>query len=186
MSDVDLSGDFQRYLQGGERIVWTGQPAQGIRFSGQDIFLVPFSLVWTGIVASIFVPMASTGGQAMPFPFVLFPAIFLVAGIFFVFGRFLLDAWARSTMSYALTDRRALILRRFFGDRLIAISLLNCPNLRLSLRGERGDIDFESTPSLWFGRSWNMWTPSLGGAVRFIGIDDAQRVYELAQRPSRP
>ncbi len=44
MSTNDLSG---RVLPG-ERILWSGRPAQKFLFTGRDALLIPFSLVWGG------------------------------------------------------------------------------------------------------------------------------------------
>ena len=44
MSTTDLS---DRMLTG-ERILWSGRPAQGLLFTGRDVFLIPFSLLWGG------------------------------------------------------------------------------------------------------------------------------------------
>jgi len=187
MSMTDFADDFRAYLQSGERIVWTGRPAQGVRLSGRDAFLIPFSLLWGGFAifweTSVLVMAIRT---VAVLPMVLFGGAFVVVGCYMMFGRFFVDAWARSRTVYALTDRRALIARRLFGEKLIAVSLLNCPQLRLSLRGARGDIDFEAQQSMFGGRSWGLWTPALDGAARFIGIEDAADVFRLAQRPGSP
>lgn len=193
MSDAYLNDSFQPYLHSGERIVWTGRPQQGVRFTGRDVFLVPFSLVWSAFALSAFGSAFVTHPQSQPpFPFDLILPLFLAVGVYAVFGRFLVDAWARSRMIYALTDRRALIIRRLFNERLVAVSLFNCPSLRLTLSGARGDVDFAASKdlsSVFFSRNlaggWSIWTPSLDDAPRFLGVEDAQRVYELAQRPAR-
>ena len=169
--------DFSAYLQSGERIVWTGRPYRGIRFTAQDIFLVPFSLVWGGILATT----AVTTFRAPGFPDLML-YLFALIGVYFIVGRFAVDSWARSRMTYALTDRRALIIRRIFGERLIAVTLANAAQLRLNRHRSRGDLEFEARQSPFFGRSWGMWTPSLDGAARFIGIEDPTEVYRLAQR----
>ena len=39
---------FQGLLLKGERIVWWGQPAQGLLFTSKDWFMVPFSLMFLG------------------------------------------------------------------------------------------------------------------------------------------
>ena len=39
---------FQGLLLKGEKIIWWGQPAQGLLFTSRDWFLVPFSLLFAG------------------------------------------------------------------------------------------------------------------------------------------
>jgi hypothetical protein len=183
----DSSGDFGPFLQSGERIVWTGRPSQGLRFSARDVLLVPFSLLWGGsaifwetTALAINARIGAGGSEAAIFP--LFGIPFVLVGLYMIVGRFLLDAWVRSRMTYALTDRRALILRRLLGERLITVTLANAAQLRLTRHGARGDIEFEPARFPFFGNSWGLWTPSLDGAARFIGIDDAAEVFRLAQR----
>jgi hypothetical protein len=47
-----MSGDAEKIvsseLSTGEALVWSGHPRTGIRLSGPDLFLIPFSLVWCG------------------------------------------------------------------------------------------------------------------------------------------
>jgi hypothetical protein len=189
MISSEIADAFRPYLQTGERIVWTGRPAQGIRFSARDIFLIPFSLLWGGIAIAVFAgsifgglqTASPEGGTAAILPFVLFGGVFAVVGVYVVFGRFFADAWVRSRIVYALTDRRALVLRRMFGERLSAVSLAHSPGLSLSLRGKRGDVDFE--PRSMF-RGFSMWMPSMDAGTRFIGIEDAAEVFRLAQQGS--
>ena len=45
---LDLAQNFQPDLLREEKVVWAGQPDPRFRFSGGDIFLVPFSLLWAG------------------------------------------------------------------------------------------------------------------------------------------
>lgn len=35
-------------LEAGERLIWSGQPLQGLRFRSSDVFVIPFSLMWGG------------------------------------------------------------------------------------------------------------------------------------------
>jgi len=187
MITTDLAENFRAYLQPDERVVWTGRPTQGVWLSGRDVFLIPFSLLWGGFAIFWETTVLITAARSLVvLPMALFGGAFVVVGCYMIFGRFFVDAWARSRMVYALTDRRALIIRRVFGEKLTAVSLHNCPQLRLSLKGARGDIDFEAQQSMFVGRSWGLWTPSLDGAARFIGIENAADVFRLAQRPGTP
>ncbi len=39
---------LQGNLVSGEKILWSGQPIQGLMLSSRDVFLIPFSLLWGG------------------------------------------------------------------------------------------------------------------------------------------
>ncbi len=179
MSDYDA---FQGKLLSGERITWAGRPRQGLMLSLRDLFLVPVSLFWCAVVTGFgqdtdFLTRQSGIGT-------LFLVVFMAAGVYFTVGRFFHDAWLRSRMHYALTDRRALILK---GQNLIAVDLARVDAVRLSggATGERGTVSFGADPGLatWFGRrnSLSAWLPSVGDPPRFIGIDDAQSVFNRVE-----
>jgi len=88
----------------GELIQWSGQPGLGILFEPSDILLVPFSLIWGGF-AIFWETMALTRARA-PLSLQLWGVPFVLAGLFIIFGRFLLDAHIRARLIYAITDRR--------------------------------------------------------------------------------
>ena len=83
--------------------MWTGRPSAGLLFTSRDIFLVPFSLVWCGF--AIFwessaawidgrdsVPVGQGPLSNTPTFFLLFGGAFVLVGLYFVFGRFIVDA----------------------------------------------------------------------------------------------
>ena len=102
MSDL---GPFGDRLRPGENLVWTGTPSPGIILTGRAAFLIPFSAIWLGFVIFWTWGVLKGGGGA----FALFGVVFLVVGVFFTVGRFLLDAWLRRGAQYAITERRVLI-----------------------------------------------------------------------------
>lgn len=94
-------------LEEGERLLWAGQPPQGVRFTALDVFLIPFSLVWGGF-AIFWEVLAIMSGA--PFFFALFGAPFVAVGLYLMVGRFFMSARERARTFYGVTDRRALIV----------------------------------------------------------------------------
>ncbi|HEY4029678.1 MAG TPA: hypothetical protein VGM25_05000 [Caulobacteraceae bacterium] len=170
------------YLGAGEKLLWKGQPAQGMRFSSQDLFLVPFSLLWGGFaIFWNFMVWTHTPNTGDAGTFKLFGLPFLVLGLYFIAGRFVADAWVRSRTVYGLTDTRAIVVRRVWSEQLLTSPLDHA--VKLTRRGQGGDVEFGVQPSPW-GRSngFSMWMPAMGGSVAFLGIADAMAVYQLAQK----
>jgi hypothetical protein len=176
---MDEREAFAGRLMGGETMVWTGRPRQGLMFQPMDIVLIPATLLWAGMFFGVF--RADGGGLRggltnAPLPFSLFPLIFGLVGAYVLVGRYIHDAWIRSRTYYALTSRRALILR---GGSLTAIDLANTTTVRVKGGTDRGTIYFNDDgdmAGLFRNRGWGVWVPSMVG-TRFLGIEDAQRVF---------
>ncbi|PZQ96691.1 MAG: hypothetical protein DI533_13955 [Cereibacter sphaeroides] len=111
---------WEDYLDPGERLLWTGKPAQGVRVTKARIFtsigglfLLGFALFWTaGASGGLWLP----GGPRLEGPllwfFIIFPLFglpFIWLGFYVTIGHFFHDARQRAKTRYALTDRRALI-----------------------------------------------------------------------------
>ena len=111
----------------------------------------------------------------------------LLIALYLVAGRFLLDAWIRSGMSYAVTNQRILISRSGPFSKFTAVSLGRLPDASISeTAGGRGTIRFGDPAPLWGRRnSFASWTPSLDPTPQFIGIEDARNVFDQIQRTSR-
>jgi hypothetical protein len=99
---------FSSNLDSDERIEWNDKPIQGIQFSSQDIFLIPFSILWCGF--SIFWESTVIMKEA-PLMFKLWGIPFVIVGLYFVFGRFIHDSMKRSDIYYAITNKRVIIKR---------------------------------------------------------------------------
>ncbi|MDB5469636.1 MAG: hypothetical protein JWR84_1196 [Caulobacter sp.] len=167
------------YLRPDERLVWTGAPARGLVLTAQDIYLIPFSLMWGGF--AIFWESTVLGTGAPGF-MALFGIPFVLMGLFMIFGRFIADAILRNGMVYGLTDRRALILRRTFGESLTTVGLGDDIGLDRQ-GGGAGTVRFGPKQSIFgMGRgvAWSIWIPSLSPVPQFLRIPDADRVYALA------
>jgi hypothetical protein len=177
VNDFQSVQAFQPYLFAGERVLWTGQPKQGIAFHGSDIYLIPFSLVWMG-----FVLFASAGAlNDLQSPDIML-LLFLAFGAYFTVGRFIHDALIRMNTRYAVTNQRALILRG--SSKLTSYEISRLPMLQLNERSDgSGTIlfDSEDVGYSWLGRrrGFGAWTPSAGNSAQFYRIDNPRRVYEL-------
>jgi hypothetical protein len=166
-----------------ERILWSGIPAQGLLFSGRDIFLIPFSLLWCGF--AIFWTYMATK-QGAPLFFDAWGAMFVCIGLFFVFGRFIFDAWLRRRIHYAVTNQRILIMRRAPSANFTSIDLDRIPDVQLT--GEtatRGTLRFGAAapgyPLSGYPRMTG-WFPALDPVPQFIGIQDPRRVFDLVMK----
>ncbi|MEN6625051.1 MAG: hypothetical protein ABFD69_02360 [Candidatus Sumerlaeia bacterium] len=130
---------IQRELQSGENVLWSGSPRTGIRLRAADAFLIPFSLLWGGF-AIFWEIMAIKSG---PIFFVLWGIPFVLVGLYLVFGRFAVDAWARNATVYGVTNQRVIIASGFPRSGVRSLNLHNLGELAMTERRDlSGDITF--------------------------------------------
>ena len=165
----------------GERVIWSGEPGKGIQFQAMDIFLIPLSFFWFGFAIFFTSSVVSMGARGH---FDWFGVLFVALGLYFVFGRFIVDIWVRSATSYTVTNRRILIERGGLFAKQTVISLADLPPLSLRVGGSgRGTIRFGESMGFWGGRNgFASWTPSLDSTPQFIQIEDAQNAFDLINR----
>jgi hypothetical protein len=60
-----------------ERVLWSGQPRPGVRLTGADAFLIPFSLLWCGGAISAGYSAIQSGTDPFGMAFV---GVFVLAG----------------------------------------------------------------------------------------------------------
>src|SRR5690348_3638393 len=107
---------IQPELLSGETILWAAQPDPSSLFGREDIFLIPFSLLWGGF--AIFWEAGVLGlwglGGAARAPWV-FGAIwgipFVLVGQYFIWGRFLVARWMKQRTYYAVTNKRVMAVQ---------------------------------------------------------------------------
>jgi hypothetical protein len=172
MSSID------RELAPGERVLWRGQPRQGVVLSGSDAFMIPFSLLWGGF--AFFWEWSVIKSGAPPF-FVLWGMPFVAVGIYLIAGRFFVDAWQRSRTFYAVTNERLLIIEGFLKLNTRSVSLRTLSDVSLSERSDgEGSIHFgpSTFPAAFRGFSgWPGMKERMG--PQFDRIADARSVRDL-------
>jgi hypothetical protein len=183
---------FQPYLFAGERILWSGQPKQGVAFRRSDLLAVPFSLMWGGFAIfwnyGVWTDFPNTG-TADDWLFKLWGLPFLAIGIYVIVGRFFYDAWVRNHSYYAVTNERVLILRTSPTSKLISRDIPSLPMFELTEhRDGTGTIVFDSEDVgySWLSRNrgFGTWTPSATQNAQFFGVENPLRVYELIRQQS--
>lgn len=153
-------------------------------FRSSDLYLVPFSLLWGGFAVFWNVSVWTMGA---PWFFRLWGLPFLVAGLYFVLGRFLHEAWLRDHIFYAISDRRVLVFRTGPWPRLRSAEIGYLPVFEYEEhRDGRGslnfDIDDEESSSWWLrGRRQAPWITPLS-RLRFDRIEQPREVYDLIRR----
>ena len=109
---------------------------------------------------------------------------FLIAGVYFVIGRFIHDAALRKTVVYAVTDQRVLMMGGLVSTRFSSLDIRRLPKLELTEhRDGTGTIDFEGGDSMrWSGGGFDEWTPALGRSKRFFRISNAREAYQIIRK----
>jgi hypothetical protein len=164
-----LSEDIRRELSAGEQFHWWGRPRQGVILRSADVFLIPFSSLWCGF--AIFWEISVLRMPDSPRFFALWGIPFVVVGVYFVVGRFLVEARERSRTFYAVTSERVLIVAGLFRPTVTSLNLRTLSDLSLSAKNSgEGSISFggqRPVASLFGGMGgWpgSQWPPPRGRA----------------------
>ena len=114
---TDYFEGFNGELLDGEEILWSGQPRADKILSPSDFFAIPFSLLWGGFAIFWFASVIGIGTRShsgIPFAFPLFGSVFVLVGLYMIFGRFIFKYYSKKATYYALTNKRILIITKLF------------------------------------------------------------------------
>jgi hypothetical protein len=177
---------FDSRLDPGEKLLWSGQPKQGVRLQPQDALMIPFSLMWGGFAifweASVLgiIHLNNRTSQPTPFFFALWGIPFVLIGLYMIVGRFFYDAALRKKTYYAVTNQRLIILKNLFTFSLASFDLESFSNLNINERSDgSGDILFGTpSPLQWMASSgwYNAQNYRIPG---FYFIPNAREVFSL-------
>lgn len=177
MFNSDIANQFRFELDPNERILWAGQPRQGLMFRPQDIFMIPFSLLWGGFAIFWFVSVLLLEGAGF---FALFGVPFVLVGLYLIFGRFIYDSWARKNTFYAVTNQRILIRSGGRVTSLTSTNLTSIPEITLQEHpAGRASIFFSAMPP-YLGPFTSRIRSRIGPF--FDQIENGQQVFQILRR----
>jgi len=125
MAEISYS-NYKQYLANSEYVLWQGSPGKGNLITAENIFLIPFSILWCGLALFIEISAIREGA----FPFAVFGLAFVFAGLYLVFGRFIHAVWMRKHTYYIITNLKIIRLRNKKVDMMMRA---NMPPVSLSI-----------------------------------------------------
>lgn len=176
----------ERQLSGTEHVEWIGRPDPSRHLTRGDLFLVPFSVLWTAFTIVWESTVIAEGRDAF---FALWGIPFVLLGVYMVIGRFFYKAYRARRTLYAVTNRRVIVvMRRARGETVEATYLRAIPSIstRAESRGH-GTVAFGTVSAAggWYGNT-GMELLARGSAgnvgVSFYDIDDPRAVADLVER----
>lgn len=127
MTDMDTFAFCKPYISTGESILWRGTPEKGHLLTGEDVIMIPFSIIWCGF--AIFWEYLVLSHQA-PFFFKLWGIPFVCVGLYWVFGRFIWKAFMRKRTAYVITNKKIIRQR---GNKIDMLDSKNMPPMHVTI-----------------------------------------------------
>lgn len=171
--DFIIATELQQYLDTNEKLIWAGQPKKGVVFRTFDIFLIPFSLLWSGF-AVFWVVMAAKTSIA----FAMFGIPFVVVGLILVIGRFFLDSKQRDGTYYGLTEERIIIKTGLFKKTIKSLNIRALSDIEYTEKSDgSGTINIgPKNPFTMPGNGMDWW-PGVKFNPSLDMIQDVKKVY---------
>jgi hypothetical protein len=171
---------IRNILSDGERLLWAGQPVQGVHVTTADALLIPFSVLWGGF--AMFWEYEVVARHAPVF-FMLWGLPFVGVGLYLIFGRFLVDAKLRANSYYGITNRRIVIVSGILNRTVKSVNLRTLSDVTMSERSNgSGTISFgaNNVVSAWMASaSW----PGLNGGVPVFELpENVTQVYNIIRQ----
>jgi hypothetical protein len=178
---------IQPELMSSETLQWAAMPNTGIALHSDDWTLIPFSILWGGFAIFWEAGVLGYWGDSArkhtaPSFFAIWGIPFVIAGQYFIWGRFLTEAWLKRKTYYGVTNRRVLIVQEGWKRKIRSCYLESISEI---VR------EGEPTGTLWLGKKLPIFA-GRGSPKRSMSrfdvdsfvpvladIDDVDSVYRL-------
>ncbi|MEM7121884.1 MAG: hypothetical protein AAF563_11445 [Pseudomonadota bacterium] len=185
----DTAGDsadaalWQPYLNDGERLLWQGRPASGIRLDGRLRRRLAFGILFIAIFVYLIFGEHITGTPSTSgFPQGAGVAV-IVLGVLWLAVPIISDSVTRSRTRYALTNERALIARGGSGHRVKSYAINSQTEIDYR-RGELATINFaQRRESITETSGTTQGRGYVGVGFRYL--TDGEKVYDLMTKIQR-
>jgi hypothetical protein len=184
--DPEVSSKVQSELMAGESLLWTGRPNPGVIFHSDDLYVIPFGLLWGGFAifweAGVLGFWGNGAKNGTPSTFMAIWGIpFIVIGQYLIWGRFIHDAWLKRRTYYAVTNRRVLVMQEGWKQKTSWVYISSIPTV---------EREGTTTGTLWFGpklpimggrgqKTRGTSRFSIGDVPVFADIDELDSVYRM-------
>lgn len=170
---------FQGELLADEKILWAGQPETKFILKGGDVVLSIFGLVWTGFFSLFFLSDFITSGDIFE---ISISIVFMLVGLYFLFGRFIIGNYEKKRTFYAVTNQRVLIITNMHKKNVQAKLIDQIPVLIKTVhKDDIGTIQFDNLQYSMNGESVEYIYPPT-----FQDIKNVNTIYKLINDLKRP
>jgi hypothetical protein len=178
MGSFEIDQIVRREMDSGEKLLWSGQPRQGLLIQASDALVIPFSLMWGGFAIFWEYSVITKGA---PLFFWLWGIPFVLVGLYLIIGRFFADSYQRKRTYYAVADKRVLIISGFRNKELKSLPLHGLNELSFKEHSDqRGTIIFG--PSELARAAASFSRRSTPKPPMFFMIENGRRVYDLIRQ----
>jgi hypothetical protein len=158
----------------GEQLSWATQPRQGLFFTTQDFFLLPFAMFGCGFgyFFTLMPQMLKT-----PDYISYFGMLIILLSLYFSIFRFLVDSYLRAKTFYALSEHNAYIV---IGSSIKKLELKKYEKASCDIATDgSGTIWFlkQTTLQMFLGNALNGW-PFIQHPQAFLYINDVNKVFK--------
>ncbi len=129
---------LKQYITPEEQLLWQGRPEKsGNIITKRDLFLIPFSIMWTGFSLVWEISALKSGSGVF---FALWGLPFIGVGVYMLIGRFIHKAYLRDKTVYAVTNKKIIIKA---GNKLKILDGKTLPPMDIEIhRNGNGSIIF--------------------------------------------
>ncbi len=176
MNELGGYEQLQACLLAEEYVVWRGRPVEGHMLAPNDVFLIPFSIMWGGFAIFWEWSVIITGA---PLLFKIWGIPFVLVGLYMMGGRFFVQKAVQRSTYYAITNRRILRCRR---GRVSSLDRNAMPQMQMFVNKDgSGTITFGNVRRNSYGYWWSFSGMAQEGANGFSleNVPDVNQVYRI-------